>query len=408
MAQYKCFEEDFNTLDTKIKCIIKKLDTHKLSYTYNVIGESIEEVAIYNANFQGMTKVGSMNVKVINYDFEMETIKLGNFEVVAILDHKTKNEQCDNNMVYISNSNYELPLYYYTANGNCDHCNYNRKRNTTAVLVNLDTNEFKQVGITCLKEYTGIDCIDVIHNFVDIHDIINDMDKMSIESSDMKRFKQYKKVTDYLANCIYCTLTNGYIKDKTKYEAFDIEEKVNEKYYSIANDVIEYFKSLDFLTCDNFNNNIRTALLQDAICYANGFIAYAYMSYEKEIAKQKELEIKKSESKGYYGNVGDKVKLDNVSIQYVGSYESYFGYYPTTTYIYKITTQDGFIFTWKTSKGTVETKGKEYMYQGEKTYEIINTSITEFTSIKGTIKAHTEYNGDLQTELTRCKCIVTN
>jgi len=393
MAQYKCFEEDFETLDKKIKRIIKKLNIYNLSYTYNVLSESIETISIYNANFQGMTKVGTMKVKCINYEFEMETIKLGNYEVVAILDHTTKNEQCDNNMVYISNTTYELPLHYYTANGNCEHCNTNRKRNTTAVLINLDTNEYKQVGITCLKEYTGIDCIDIIHNFVDIYDIINDMDKMSIDSSDIKRFKQYKDTIDYLANCIYFTLTNGYIKDKTKFEAWDIEDRADEKYYTIAKDVIDYFKLLDFSTCDSFTNNICTALLQDDICYANGFIAYAYMAYQKEIAKHQQLEIKKAESKGYFGIVGDKIQLENLNVQYVGSYETYFGYNPTTTHIYKFTNQDGFIFIWKTSSGTG-------LFDYSK-----HEHLTFVKSLKGTIKDHNEYNGEFQTELTRCKVL---
>ena len=51
------------------------------------------------------------------------------------------------------------------------------------------------------------------------------------------------------------------------------------------------------------------------------------------------------------------------------------------TYIYKIVDIDGNIYTWKTSGGIAE----------------------ETTEIVGTVKAHNEYRGTKQTELTRVR-----
>lgn len=60
-------------------------------------------------------------------------------------------------------------------------------------------------------------------------------------------------------------------------------------------------------------------------------------------------------------------------------WENQFG----VTYVYKFTTEEGNIFTWKTGKSLRVSEG----------------AIT----LKGTIKAHNEFRGAKETELTRCK-----
>ena len=62
----------------------------------------------------------------------------------------------------------------------------------------------------------------------------------------------------------------------------------------------------------------------------------------------------------------------------ITGWETQWGY----TKLYKITDEAGNIFTWKTSS---------WVEDGIKT-------------IKGTVKAHNDYKGTKQTELTRCKC----
>lgn len=61
------------------------------------------------------------------------------------------------------------------------------------------------------------------------------------------------------------------------------------------------------------------------------------------------------------------------------SWETDFG----TTRIYKIVDKDGNIFTWKTG----------------------NTIDEDAEIIVGTVKAHNEYKGVKQTEITRCKIV---
>ena len=399
MNQYKCNVNDFETLNKKIKSVIKKLEKYNLNYTYNILNESFEEVAVYNTDGREKAKVGTTIIKVMNYNFDMEQIKLGNFEVVAILDHTTKNEHCNNNMVYLTNENIEIPTKYHTIDGYCEHCNTNRKRNTTAILRNINTNELKQVGITCLKEYTGIDAIDIIKNYTEITDIINDLNELNCTNEKLQSGKQYIKVIEYLQKCITAIEKDGYKKGDTKNKAWEVEKKdISKTAIEKAKIVLDYFNNhTDY---DNtFLNNIKTALKQEAICYPNGFIAYSYIAYQKEIEKEKEIADKQKNDKGYFGNIGDKVILKNITWEVITSWEYQIGYNNyTTTYLYKLTNENGHIFTWKTNKSLwweqqSENKEHDYNFTGNKIIK----------ELKGTIKDHTTFNNESQTELTRCK-----
>ena len=80
----------------------------------------------------------------------------------------------------------------------------------------------------------------------------------------------------------------------------------------------------------------------------------------------------------YFGNVGDKVAL-KVKLLHTTSFDTVWG----TTFVYTFADTNGHQFVWKTSC-------------------YLEPEATEFT-LRATIKAHSEYRGVRQTELTRCK-----
>lgn len=83
----------------------------------------------------------------------------------------------------------------------------------------------------------------------------------------------------------------------------------------------------------------------------------------------------------YFGNVGDKVQL-SLKLVKVGGYETQFGY----TSVYTFEDSENHQFVWKTGCGIDADRGS-------------------MITIKGSVKAHSEYKGIKQTELTRCKVI---
>ncbi len=100
------------------------------------------------------------------------------------------------------------------------------------------------------------------------------------------------------------------------------------------------------------------------------------------IKEMKEALAPKSESE-YIGNVGDTVCITATLVS-MHTFSTHFTYYGETNYIFKFADDDGNIIVWKTSSWQNIEEGKTY-------------------ELKGKVKEHSEYKGDKQTVLTRCK-----
>jgi len=95
MKVYKCFTSDFAELEKKIKRITKKLDKNNLKWSFEKLGESVEEVRVIDyvnrdniPSWQFSPKdCGTVVVDVTSYTFEMESLKLGEYEVLAVIEH---------------------------------------------------------------------------------------------------------------------------------------------------------------------------------------------------------------------------------------------------------------------------------------------------------------------------------
>ena len=96
----------------------------------------------------------------------------------------------------------------------------------------------------------------------------------------------------------------------------------------------------------------------------------------------------------YIGNIGDKVELD---VKLVGrhEYHTHFTYRGETNYIYTMEDANGNILVWKTTSLLDVT-----IKNGE---DLDFIRVGDLLRIKGTVKEHSEYKGDKQTALARCK-----
>lgn len=99
--------------------------------------------------------------------------------------------------------------------------------------------------------------------------------------------------------------------------------------------------------------------------------------------------LKQAENKSQHiGEVGDKLEIA-VTLKRISGFTTNFSYMGETTFIYKFEDADDNIIIWKTAKAPAEFEPE--MVEG--------ATVT----LQGTIKAHSEYKGELQTVLTRCK-----
>jgi len=372
--EYKCLESRFYQVKKKIEHVIKKLDKLGINYTFERLENTIEEVAYYNETDRTYSK---SYTTICNYEFSMGELKIGDYKIVAVIDHKNQSQSNNINVVNMVDYSYTVPYKYITSKGNCDHCNTIRNRNKTIILVDSSGN-FVQVGSTCLNEFTGISCLDIVKGYVDLDVFCYEESKLEdIESS---AFKPMFKTFSYLCRCIENIDKYGYQKDETKNKSFNdvvCINNVEQKAVEVAQKVISYFKNLG-LTYNNFSDNIVSSLSRDYIEQPNGFIAYAYVQYKKSV----EQNNKNNETKHFNGEIGKRYTIENLKVELVTSYPTSYSYYKTIlTYMYRLTSNDGIIFIWKTQN------------------EILDRCIT----VLGTIKEFNEYNGIKQTILTRCK-----
>ena len=95
------------------------------------------------------------------------------------------------------------------------------------------------------------------------------------------------------------------------------------------------------------------------------------------LSEKQEIEKKKAAKSSWVGTVGERVTLTSAEAKLLTSWDTMYG----VTFMYQFTDEAGNIYIWKTGNIIEETR----------------------VSLKGTVKAHGEFNGIKQTELTRCR-----
>lgn len=114
---------------------------------------------------------------------------------------------------------------------------------------------------------------------------------------------------------------------------------------------------------------------------------------EERARREAEIAAQKANSQ-YVGNIGDRVEL-TLTLAYTAYWEvrSFYGG-TETMHMHIFKDADDNTFTWKTSNGVC-------MPQADGQYKVAEKGDT--VVLKGTIKDHSEYKGEKQTVLTRCK-----
>lgn len=383
--------ENMESFEKKIARIRRKAERAKVDFSY----KRLEPI-------QKETDLPGVTVECVPVMVECK-IHYENWVVIAVLEH-----QSYGNLVHLVEGEWrpgkelKLPEKYKTAQSYCDHCNTMRARNKTVVLYNTETKEFKQVGTTCLKEYTsGIDA-----------DMIAAFEECTKEPTEFMGFtshsKWYVDMKNFLSGVVAASSLYGYISkskareinennNKTIVEATcdltirlmsskNVEEDWKNIYKSddtntFVEEALEWIKNMDAESCSYFDNLkvVCSAELVELknIGYAASLIA-SYKNHLKAEKKKKEAE-KQNEMYHYYRNVDDKISLQG-NLACVANYDTQFG----TMYVYKMI-QSSCIFVWKTSKYLgIDDSGKEAM-------------------ITGKIKEQSEFRGVRQNILTRCK-----
>lgn len=315
------------------------------------------------------------------------------WEYVGRIERLSDNQ---NVVTYIGEHELDLSSYNHCI-PTCEHCGRDIRRNFTYIVHNTDTGEFKQVGRTCLKDYTGIDLEYVAY--------LASLEKATREYSIERRFngREYVKVDEIVKILSECCRQNGgkYIKESSPKHKYTTIKTAITIYNIIERGYVYHEYVMEMANRFDINNEENLEILGKIRNY-NGcdenlkvmincsFAPFSFIStiaeevfkYYKDIDEPEEVKVTDSE---FYGKVGDRFEIPVDKFEYSGSFDTQINDYTSIhTIIYKFYSGKH-VFSWFTSK---------YI-------EIDDDSIIK--SIKGTIKAHNTYKGVNETIVTRCK-----
>lgn len=388
---YAIYEDFYPDVEKKLNRVAKKCIKHGNDFTFEVKGEEVREE--YNKELDRKEYHKFILIEVNG------TAKIDNWECVAVLENHDAG-----NIIRRINTEINIPERFKNTDNICEHCNTKRQRNNLYVIHNVEKDEWKQVGGSCLKLYTGGLNMEYVAAYMDGITELEEFDGI------VGRGKAYYHVEEVLSYAVEVINKTGYFNAQsalpTKYLVSEIMqnnlgraiESINEEFKSMrldvrmsehdfnkddtentVNQIIDYYKNLD--DDSEFIHNVKVMLNEGYALPKNfGFLCYLPAGYAKYI--QKEAEKAKKVETRYFGEVGKRYK-DKViqDLTLITTWETQWGY----TSVYKITLEDGSILTWKTNNGL-------YLDRNEK-----------FDKISFTVKEHKEYKGEKQTEVTRCK-----
>lgn len=399
MATYAIHENLIDTLEKKLAHIEAKCRKYGCEFHYERIGEEFREVEDTYGN--------KCNVRFILVEAEGTAIVDG-WRFVAVIDHHE-----NGNVIRQYDYDIEVPTKYRTTDCVCEHCNTFRNRKDTCLVYNDSTQEWKQVGKTCLQSFTDGLSASMVALHTSWQDELVQVDG-TLGTWDKQSYRYYP-IEDLLMYGCECIQHFGYQKSGSwdrptgwrsfeYYEFIELGKHFPEKVENMMKSEISSFgfkaktdynielsnKALEWIRSVDVSDNLYLHNLQ-VIC-KSGYVksrdipllislipAYNRNVKQDEFRQKREAELESSrEQSKHVGNIKDKLIIDVSDCTLVTSWDTQYG----TSFLYRFVDKENNDFIWITG---------------------ISVEVDKVKSVIGTVKEHSEYNGVKQTVLTRCK-----
>jgi|SRR5580765_1384014 len=293
-------------------------------------------------------------------------------------------------------------IRYRDQESQCDHCRKNRRRIDTYLLRN-DAGEIKQVGKSCLKDFTGADSRDpmMVASMAEClalaieaaesceDDLLGGGYGGKVSAIDLTYYlswvhacmRKYGWVSRSAAEIDGRTATaNDALQAMDYYSKYPSPQtfKFNDQDREEAKKALEWIRNGDWNANSDYLYSVSVATKGSIIDHRHlGLAASLFVAYGRAMEKERELKQVAAVSE-WQGEVGKRsvFKLMCNAVHYSeGSYG--------TTSIYKLSDEKGNQFVWFSSQDVLEVE-------------------TEYT-LKATVTSHDEYKGVHQTIIKRCK-----
>lgn len=331
--------------------------------------------------------------------------RLHGWALVAVLEHDHESDETRTIIRRVPQGIYgEIPdtdlAAYRTADASCEHCDTLRRRNDTYLVQSDDSGEIKQVGSSCLTDFTGHPSPDAIarlaERIADLADLAEDAERDDTRGAGHGPVR-YRAET-FLAYVAQAIRLDGWTPrsraagygDATADQALDAlraaargakvepptdaDEHTAHQALGWVRDTLAHEGT--HRTLDDFEHNVVVALDGDYLTdRRTGLAAAAINSWRRDRERQAA-----AADPGPLAAIGERIDVAATVIS-VHYRDSDYG----TTSIYKLRDADGHRLVWFASRDVL-TEGDTY-------------------TLRGTVKRHDEWDGQSETHLTRCKVL---
>ncbi len=385
MERFAVYAEAAEEVKKKLDRLAKKAAGYEIPFSYTVSEEHPEVVRVMDAGPDGTVhEVNRYTVAAVDFVVECDgLIKANGWTVCAKIEHGEKG-----NIVTGFGGHPVLPEWY-SVDAGCDHCHVKRPRSVTFMCEN-EQGEYRQVGRTCLKDYTGISPATTAM-WAEVRDLMaGGMDCMIGEWESRNPAQMYD-VRVVLAHAYDVVKEFGYRKsdelNSTREMATDRVldgKEPSAEGLSVAQEIVDWLITMDVEGIIGPERDC-VPLVQSGYAKRRHFGRLAYMPVAlkrhkeraaREAKREADRQMAATNSK-YVGAVGERLSIKVAAAQLLTSWDGYYG----TTWLYKFTDESGNEFVWYASRPCDAIGGEV---------------------LKATVKDHKERDGVKQTIITRC------
>jgi len=329
-------------------------------------------------------------------------IRMGNWQVVG----KLEREEGADAFAYVCNEEPDVVdaiTRYRDAEPICEHCRVKRKRSGYYVVRDNDAKEFRQVGSSCLKDYTGIDPAAALF-LAKMWTFIHTAPELRLDGENVK--SQLLTTDQVVARTLFLVQQLGFSSKKKVLEQGGCstsefvqrfanllkddrdllkqwgETSQSEAFDALVQSTLSYYRALD--PCPNlFDENVRRALLKEYIPVFGKILPFVVAAVARRYLDSltPKEEVKPSV---HVGKVGEKMERAlKLNRRFVS--EGMWGL--TWTLLFE--DEEHNVFVWKT---------------GSPSHELAHADLPMAPrKFRFTIKNHSDYKSIAQTEIIRVK-----
>lgn len=299
----------------------------------------------------------------------------------------------------------ELDPKYRHVNDHCEHCKAQRRRKHVFVVRDRSSGQFVQVGRTCLRDFLGTDDPSWVLQSFKFWRAVRGGDDDGLGG--LGSVSWWESLDTLLAHTNACIRIWGWTSkgqarfnedlcptvnrvwslysssEADKKEAARIREEIKDSDYELAERVIKWVRCSTDDT--DYMHNLRVAFYDDMLWDERrvGLAISAVAAWHK--AEERELKLAREREQAaqstHIGAQGERLRGIKARLESRrGMGDNGYGW----TELLKFRTEDGNVLTWFTGAAG-------------------NVDIGEDVVLDGTVKAHKEYQGARETQLTRVK-----